>query len=191
MKFLLPFLAVWCCALSAWAGDWNAAPSYFTHNPQTGERVDQYAPDPIAVGAVQPANYQKSGYRQYRSSLQVGSVADNIHVVEEYGRPVRPYGEWRFPYRPYSVPYGAWGPQGYGGGFGGYGNIGFGGGFPRQAFEPYGSRPFNDRTGVQPPYYDGTYPQNRIPPRLPSGGFGHQGFGGNGFGGNGFGGNGF
>ncbi len=41
--------------------------------------------------------------------MQVGQSADHMHVVEEWGRPVRPYGEWRFPYRPYSVPYQLWG----------------------------------------------------------------------------------
>ena len=56
----------------------------------------------------------RSGYRHYRSTIQAGGSADNLHIVEEWGRPVRPYGEWRFPYRPYSVPYSQWG-QPFGG----------------------------------------------------------------------------
>ncbi|MEZ6090097.1 MAG: hypothetical protein R3C05_19135 [Pirellulaceae bacterium] len=41
--------------------------------------------------------------------MQYGQAADNYHSVERWGEPVRPYGEWRFPVRPYSTPYGAWG----------------------------------------------------------------------------------
>jgi hypothetical protein len=86
-------------------------------------------------------DFLKSGYRQYRSTIDLGNSSDNMHIVEQWGAPVVPYEQWRFPYRPYSVPYGAWGPPygGLGGGNGGYPYSGgnganiFGGFFP-----PYG-----------------------------------------------------
>ncbi|MDP6467941.1 MAG: hypothetical protein QF918_09385 [Pirellulaceae bacterium] len=108
------------------AGDWVTARSYFTHDPQTGQPVQQYAPiGPFYTQAQ--GNYQRSGFHHTRSSIQVGSSMDNYHVVETYGDPVRPYGEWRFPFRPYSVPSYLSTPRFRGGGFGGYGG-GFRGG---------------------------------------------------------------
>jgi len=167
MKNLSPLLLVLCLTLTAQAGDWNAAPSYFTHNPETGERTHQYAAAPAVYSTTSPS-FVRSGYRHFRSSIQVGNSADHFHRVEEFGAPVRPYGEWRFPYRPYSVPYGAWGPQPVVG-FGGYGYGGGapGAGIPPQAFQPYGAGAFNSRSGIQPPQFDGSYPQQRIPPPLP------------------------
>lgn len=120
------------------AADWINAPSYYTHDPQTGERVNQYAPIP-KVYVFQRSDYMKSGYRHNRSSLRGGDGSfDIIHLVEEWGRPVRPYGEWEFPYRPFSVPYNQWGPPppvnvfpggGWGGpGWGGAPGWGWGGG---------------------------------------------------------------
>jgi hypothetical protein len=96
------------CAASG-AADWITAPSYYTHDPQTGQRVDQYTP----IGPFYTygrSDYLQSGYRQTRSSVVVGGSADHMHIVEEWGRPVRPYEEWQFPFRPYSVPYALWGP---------------------------------------------------------------------------------
>ena len=112
---------VWASILSwaftALADDWITSPSYFTHDPQTGERVRQYSP--IGPFYVNPrADFLTSGYHHTRSSIRVGGSADNLHVVEEWGRPVRPYGEWQFPFRPYSVPYDLWGPPWYGFGWG-------------------------------------------------------------------------
>jgi len=95
-------------AAPATAGDWMFAPSYFTHDPVDGQRVDQYSPTP-AVYIYPYGDFVQSGYRQIRSSLRGRHSADNIHVTEEWGRPVRPYGEWQRPYRPYSVPYDLWG----------------------------------------------------------------------------------
>lgn len=119
------------------AADWLFAPSDYTHNPQTGQRVAQFAPKPQVFVYENPL-YTRGIYRHNRSSLQVADSIDNLHVVEQSGPPVRPYREWQFPFRPYSVPYDAWGPQlapfafgagGYGGGgFGGYGGGGYGGG---------------------------------------------------------------
>jgi hypothetical protein len=104
------------------AADWITAPSYYTHDPQTGKRVQQYAP--IGPFYTYPrGDFTRSGFRHTRSSIQVGSSADHYHTTEQWGKPIRPYGEWRHPYRPYSVPYDSWGPM-----------------FPGRGFSPYGSR---------------------------------------------------
>lgn len=95
-------------ASAAAAADWLAAPSTYTHDPRTAERVTQYSP----IGPVYwyPSRIQ-SGYRHIRSTIRAGDSADYLHIVEQWGdQPVRPYGEWQFPYRPYSVPYDQWGP---------------------------------------------------------------------------------
>ena len=161
--------AVFVAAADARAIDWLTAPSTFTHDPASGERVSQYSP--IGPFYIYPrADYVRSGYRQKRSTIQVGSSADHLHLVEEWGRPVRPYGEWRFPYRPYSVPYDLWGPP-----FGGLGNSGFGfgygygrgpyptpygghggGGYPGAGpYDPYGGHGFDPRDPHQ--WLDGSY----------------------------------
>ena len=101
------------------AGDWITAPSYYTHDAQSGARVRQHTP--IGPFYIQSrGDYQRSGYRQTHSSIQAGGSSDNLHIVEEWGRPVRPYGEWRYPFRPYSVPYDQWAPPfpGFAPGFG-------------------------------------------------------------------------
>ncbi|MBU6239363.1 MAG: hypothetical protein KGQ51_16195 [Planctomycetes bacterium] len=89
--------------------DWTTMPSTYTHDA-TGQRVDQYALG-VEPEAVSEAGVVRSGFTHTRSSLQVGFNSDHYHVTEQWGDQVRPYGEWRFPYRPFSVPYGAWGPQ--------------------------------------------------------------------------------
>jgi len=89
--------------------DWTTMPSTYTHDA-TGQRVDQYARG-VDPEAVSEADVVRSGFTHTRSSLQVGFNSDHYHVTEQWGGQVRPYGEWRFPYRPFSVPYGAWGPQ--------------------------------------------------------------------------------
>jgi len=142
------------------AADWITAPSYFTHDPQSGARVTQYQQIGPVYTIAQP-DYTRSVYRQTRSSIQVAGSADHMHVVEQWGRPVRPYGEWRFPYRPYSVPYQAWGAPYAGLGspynypfatpYGGYGP---GHGVPNRY--PSGrSGPYQRQQ--PPPYYDGNY----------------------------------
>lgn len=129
------------------AADWITAPSYYTHDWTSGQRVAQYSPIGPFYYYCRP-DYVKSGYRHLRSTLDLGSSSDNLHIVEEWGRPVRPYDEWRFPFRPYSVPYDAWGPPFGGlGGAGAFYPYGFpGGGFPGPY--PYGS-------GAGPYPYDG------------------------------------
>jgi hypothetical protein len=151
--------------------DWITAPSYYTHDA-SGRRVQQYTP--IGPFYIYPqADYVRSGYRHNRSSLQFGGSVDHYHSVEEWGRPVQPYDEWRFPYRPYSAPYDMWGPPYAGSGFGfpffpfphfGQGGFGpgFGGGFggnPNQGPYP-GYRPwFDDRY----PAFDDRAPFRRQP----------------------------
>lgn len=122
--------------------DWMFAPSTYTHDPATASRVCQYA-EPPPVYSYQSPDYRRSGYRHHTSINRVGANADRLHVVEEWGRAVRPYGEWKFPYRPYSVPYDAWGPPFGGLGHGGFGRRGFGGpgGFPRPWLGPYAQPP--------------------------------------------------
>lgn len=138
---------------NAWAIDWLTAPSYYTHEPLQGQRVAQYSP----IGPYyyyQRPDFARSGYRHYRSSIQAGGSADNLHIVEEWGRPVIPYEAWRSPYRPYGVPYDAWGPPfggyvPYGGAFGGFGGGGGGGGpgagpMPNPLTIPNGPGPWFD-----------------------------------------------
>jgi hypothetical protein len=125
--------ALYCLAFlllcnTASAADWITAPSYYSHDPQTGERVTQYTPIG-PVYRIERSDYMQSGYRHTRSSLQMGRSIDHMHIVEEWGRPVRPYGEWRYPYRPYSVPYPEWGAPFAGLNVGGYyGGPWYGGG---------------------------------------------------------------
>lgn len=121
---------------AASAADWLTSPSFYTHDGTTGQRVTQFA----QIGPYhyfQRPDYLKSGYRQFRSTIDYGNSSDNMHVVEQWGAAVVPYEVWRFNYRPYSTPYPAWGPPfgGLGGGTGGYPYSGgsganiFGGGF--------------------------------------------------------------
>lgn len=154
------------------AGDWVTAPSYYSHDPRTGQRVQQYAPvGPFYTQAQ--GNYQRSGYHHTRSSIQVGTSADNYHIVEKFGDPVRPYGEWRFPFRPYSVPSYLSTPPFVGRGFGGYfGPGGFGGGFGGPGVPP-GLPP-----GVPPGIPPGGFPGGLVPPPAgPGSGVGQPGVG--------------
>ncbi len=129
------------------ADEWVTARSYFTHDPQTGERVQQYAPIGPFYKQAQ-GNYRRSGFHHTRSSIQVGSSSDNYHIIEKFGDPVRPYGEWRFPFRPYSVPSYLSTPHFRGRGYGGY----YGGGYYGGVVVPPG--------GGLPP---GRLPGGRLP----------------------------
>jgi hypothetical protein len=151
-------LIVLCCIAgsSPWlvAADWITAPSTFTHDPQTGERVNQFSPiGPVYV--YTPPDYVKSGYRHLRSTIQVGGSADNYHLVEEWGRPVVPYDQWRFPARPYGSPYSEWGAPLAGGNFyNGYPGFGYGGGY---GFGGNGNvNPYTRNAPAQ--YLDGHWP---------------------------------
>jgi hypothetical protein len=97
------------------ADSWIFQPSYFSHSPQTGERVAQYA-EPAVAYARGGENYLQSGYRHNTIDMPgANGGGDHIHVVETWGLgdQIRPYGEWLYPFRPGAVPYGPWGyPQG-------------------------------------------------------------------------------
>ncbi len=126
---LLLLTAALLAAPAVQAGDWMYLRSAYTHDSNTGERVTQYQ-QPTRVFIVPRPDYLQSGYRHNHIQIGRGPGADNIHIIEEWGRRVRPYGEWRYPYRPYSVPYRQWGPP-YGGLGNGYGTYGGRGGYQR------------------------------------------------------------
>ena len=167
------------------SADWITAPSYYTHDPQTGDRVQQYTP----IGpfyTYSSGDYRRSGFRHTRSTIQAGTSADNLHIVDQWGPPVQPYGEWRFPYRPYSVPYPLWGPPYVGPNWGFMPQAGWGAGpqagwgsapragYPYEAGGPYPpgrEYPNEYYNGFPPsrpwePWYDGSYQTYRSP-RLP------------------------
>jgi hypothetical protein len=145
------------------AGDnWMAWPSSYTHD-NFGQRVDQHA-QPVAPLAQRRADFQRSGYRHYRSTLQAGNSMDNMHIVEQWGAPIEPYEAWRFPFRPYGSPYPAWGPPTPYGIF----NGNFGGGFHPQA--GFGVGPGQGQAPIPPNnmnpgggYPGGAYPGNGYP----------------------------
>lgn len=129
--------------------------STYTHSPVTGQRIDQYA-RPIDPIAPDQGNLVRSGYRHYRSTIQAGQSADNLHIVNEWGRPVAPYEHWRFPFRPYGVPYQAWGPPTpgvlsnlYAGNV--YGGYGVGQPTPGQP-QPFPAQPFPAQPFPAQPY---------------------------------------
>src|SRR5262245_46299671 len=104
MKSALATIVLCLITAPVCAGEWLAAPSTYTHDPVTAERVSQYTP--IGPVYAYPDPTVQSGYRHVQSAIHVGDAADYLHVVEQWGaEPVRPYDEWQFPYRPYSVPY--------------------------------------------------------------------------------------
>ena len=166
MRSLLVLFAL-LAAGPASAADWITAPSYYTHDWSSGDRVAQYSPiGPFCY--FYRADYVKSGYQQYRSTLDLGNSSDNMHIVEEWGRPVRPYDEWRFPLRPYSAPYAAWGPPygGLGNGGGAYPYGGFPGQYPYGGAGGFGYGPgggfpgsFQPPTNFAQPWLDGHYPR--------------------------------
>jgi hypothetical protein len=97
---------------AAETSSWIFRPSCYSHSPQTGERVAQYQPEEPAL-APYDETYQQSGYRYFRSSLQFGQGEDHAHLVQTWGAPIRPYGEWEYPFRAGATPFGPWGnPQG-------------------------------------------------------------------------------
>lgn len=162
---------------SAVAADWILAPSTYTHDPQTGRRVTQYAPIEPVVVPTRP-DYIKSGYRHNRSSIYSGNGADHHYVVEQWGRPVRPYGEWLYPYRPYSVPYQFWGAPYAGLGYPyvygapGYGGVRGPGGHPGALDGEHEGRRFQDdaRWWIRDPHrYENYHPD--LLPRRDHGGF--------------------
>ena len=103
------------CAEGNEGASWIFQPSYFSHDPDTGQRVTQYAPIPKVYLTYDPT-YRESGFHYTQELLRGpnGSV-DAFHFIQSWGRgdQIRPYGEWEFPYRAGATPYGPWGnPQG-------------------------------------------------------------------------------
>lgn len=101
-------------AHSASAESWIFRTSSYTHDPATGNRVNQFASEKTAYVRTDPT-YQESVYRHSRSGFEVGGTYDYMHTVETWGQGenIRPYGEWLFPYRAGATPFGPWGnPQG-------------------------------------------------------------------------------
>jgi hypothetical protein len=103
------------CNDSDEGSSWIFLPSYYSHDPETGERVTQYAPLPKVYRTVDPT-YRESGFHYTEQFLRgTGSSFDALHLVQTWGQgdQIRPYGEWLFPYRAGATPYGPWGnPQG-------------------------------------------------------------------------------
>lgn len=171
---------------SLFAGEeWMTWPSTYTHS-DTGERVDQYAEHAPALATIR-TDFQRSGMRHYRSTLQAGLSSDNLHIVEQWGRQVVPYEQWRFPYRPYGVPYNQWGPQApYGiinGQFGGYPYPAPYGPGQGNAGNPYpGNGPANrPAAGYFGPGHNGNYGQGYPNAGNPYRGYPNTGFPGPGY----------
>ncbi|MGB7327997.1 MAG: hypothetical protein WBD31_24190 [Rubripirellula sp.] len=187
LRFIATIALATLAVHDAAASNWLTMPSTFTHDPVTGSRVSQYAPI-AGPSAPQVSNFQTSGYTHTRSSLAYGQSADNYHRVESWGAPVRPYGEWNFPNRPFSASYQNWGPPyaglnlgfgaGFGGAFPGYGpgfgqgpGAGNGTGQPNRPGHPHSpagnASPFNPYPAGPgtpypvAPYYDGYHPVYR------------------------------
>lgn len=188
---LLLCLASWLSSGPAFSSDWITWPSTYTHSSD-GQRVDQHT-EPEPALAVARTDFQRSGMRHYRSTLRAGLSVDNYHVVEQWGQPVVPYEQWRFPYRPYGVPYGQWGPQAPYGIFNGQFNGLYGptavppGGFVPPGQNPGvvspgvvnpGVNPGIQNPGVVPGY---PYPGLQRPGLQP--GYGYPGYGYPGYGG--------
>jgi hypothetical protein len=116
-RHLLTLLALLPLTLAVAANvhaDWIFLASTYSHNPATGERVNQYA-QPAPSYNLSDDTYVRSGFRHNHISIQAGGSQDHMHVVETWGRGewIRPYGEWERPYRAGATPYGPWGnPQG-------------------------------------------------------------------------------
>ncbi len=82
--FLTIVLTVSASTALAGEGDWIFYPGDYTHEPYTGKRVTQFAPDPVAYYA-HGRNYQKSGYRYNNSTLRIGNSVDRYSTVETWG----------------------------------------------------------------------------------------------------------
>ena len=65
-------------------GDWVFAPGDYTHDPDTGQRVTQFAPDAVAYYPF-GRNYQRSGFRYNNSTLRIGNAVNRYTTVETWG----------------------------------------------------------------------------------------------------------
>ena len=142
---------------------WIFAPSYFSHDAATGQRVTQYAPPQTAYYRSDPT-YLQSGYRHDHIRIPAGDSSDNYHIVETWGAGefIRPYGEWLRPFRAGATPFGPWGnPQGpwtlpFGAWSNPYGlgrltDGGWGNGPANMGPMPYGPTPYGPHRPPRPP----------------------------------------
>jgi len=150
---------------------WIFRTSCYSHDPATGERVNQFTPEKTAYVRTDPT-YQESVYRHSRSGFEVDGSYDYMHTVETWGQgeSIRPYGEWLYPYRAGATPFGPWptpqglwdGPQGPWGNLQGpWGNLQ---GPGTTSFGP-GSNPYG--LGGQPNAPRGTIPPVPVPHAAP------------------------
>lgn len=116
MRRHLVLASVWAaaCTAQALADSWVFRPSYYSHDPATGQRVNQYHAEKAPYARIDPT-YQQSMYRHVQTALSVGGSGDYQHWVETWGRGeyLRPYEEWLYPFREGATPFGPWGnPRG-------------------------------------------------------------------------------
>lgn len=116
MRRHLVLASVWAaaCTAQALAESWVFRPSYYSHDPSTGQRVNQYHAEKAPYARIDPT-YQQSMYRHVQTALSVGGSGDYQHLVETWGRGeyLRPYEEWLYPFREGATPFGPWGnPRG-------------------------------------------------------------------------------
>jgi hypothetical protein len=158
------------------ATSWAFRPSYYSHDPDTGERVAQYSSPPPRYTPSDPTYFQ-SGYRYLRSNIRgLAGSSDQQLIVESWGngrglrgaQSEREFDVWRqgaIITRPQQWYYPGYGGPGHGGP--GYGGPGYGG--PGYGGPGYGG------PGYGGPGYGGP-------------GYGGPGYGGPGYGGPGYGG---
>ena len=79
-------VAAFCCS-AADASDWVFRQARYTHDPVTGERVTQYAPEAPVYAPVDPT-YRQSGqiFQNARFRNASGSV-DRVQVRQQWGYP--------------------------------------------------------------------------------------------------------
>ncbi len=177
LVFLLALAAFPAARAGASEASWIFRPSRYTHDPNSGERVAQYAKEAPAY-KPDDSTYEVSGYRQSRSSLSVGDSYDYLHIVETWGRgeTIRPYGEWLYPYRAGATPFGPWGnPQGpWTTPFGSWVNPYGLGRLPNPPWSPWGYVPYRAWPGVPavapPAVPGGSSPPGTAAPAAPSAG---------------------
>ena len=114
LVLLAVFSALAPAAVGQAADSWIFRATRYTHDPESGQRVSQYARKQPAYVRDDPT-YVQSGYRHNRSTLRgIGGSVDRRHTVETWGEGemIRPYGEWQRPFRAGATPYGPWGNAG-------------------------------------------------------------------------------
>ena len=161
------------CTVKPQAASWIFSQGRYTHDPDTGGRVAQYAMKP-PIEPLPDARAITSGYRRTRTVLRgADGSSDTSYQVQSYGNGrggldaewERFHDAWRGSTTGggnfYSFP--SWGYGGGYGGFPGYGNIGQPG-FrdPRQQYGPGYGRP--DAGRLDPDAADGYHDGHRRTP---------------------------